>query len=88
MNFRKFEIYAEPEIINARCKCGEILRVLGSGLVDYYLYCIKCESVYTLKLYKLSDKEIDKRILNNYIKSYNKRLTNKRILDCRIKRVK
>lgn len=68
MNFKNFNIGARPVFDNVYCpKCKQDMKELPDGWFSCVWYCEKCKNVFTLKLSKISDKNIDKKILEKLI---------------------
>jgi hypothetical protein len=63
MLFEKFKIHATPHISDAYCECGDKLEQVSNGWFSVAMYCLKCESVYTLQLRKVPKKKVTKKFL-------------------------
>lgn len=65
MKFDNFEVHASPHIMNAYCKCGKTLTEVSNGWFSRAMFCTKCKNVYTIKLIKVPDKQINKEFLEH-----------------------
>lgn len=75
MIYDNFEIHAFPSITKAYCtKCGTKLIEMPDGWFKKVFACPKCKIVYTLKLVKIPDKKIDRKL---FLKLLNKKSSKK-----------
>lgn len=63
MIYRGFKIHAFTRVHDAYCSCGKELKSVSSGLLGEAFFCIKCESVYELRLVKCRKDKISERFL-------------------------
>lgn len=71
----KFRIHTGYEIHDAYCKCGEKLHEWrGIFEVMPTMVCIKCDSVYEIKLTKIRKDHIDKEVLGKIKRRIKERL--------------
>ena len=75
MKFDNFSIRADPIIQNAYCKCGKELQEVSNGLFSSAFYCVKCESVYMLKMIKVNKKKLSKEYIDQCRNEIKQRTT-------------
>lgn len=62
--FDDFKIVGIPKIVDAYCReCREGLQEVSNGILSTALFCPKCETVYQIKMVRVSDKKISKEFL-------------------------